>query len=105
MSNPQDDIIPFRLSVQRALLGMTFPSMRAVSVQMVKGIRVAWVFLDSDPTSELLECVSEIETEILADFHDNHVSVRWMTLGVGTPLPLDQGVFVYVRFDPSRGCT
>jgi hypothetical protein len=100
MSDFTDDIRALRLSVQRAMLGIIVPSIRAISVEMNPDARMVWVYFDVPATPEQLEMLSEAEAEILADYHDNNVSVRAVTLPMQAMIPRDRGILVYARYEP-----
>lgn len=99
MSSYQEEFISFQLCVQRALLGSIVPSIRMVTVHINGGGRFVTVIFDSPPTEEELELMSVAETELLADYPDNRVSVRVLTI----PAPEDTsapGIAVYARYEP-----
>ena len=59
------------LSIQRALLGEVFPSLRGVSVGWNEtGIRIV-CYVDGPVSSADLERLSSVETEVMADFSEN----------------------------------
>jgi hypothetical protein len=94
-----DEIINLRCSVQRALLGRIVPSMRAVIVDVTPAGRIIRVFFDRAPTAEESELLSEAETEVLADYTDNRISIESVTLPSPTPLPRDKGAWIFARFE------
>lgn len=100
MSPVDDDIVSLRCSVQRALLGAIVPSIRAVMAEITPETRIVWVFFDTPAAPEELELLSVAETELLADYPDDKVLVRALTLPSPTRLPKDRGIWVYARYEP-----
>jgi F0F1-type ATP synthase gamma subunit len=62
------------ISIQNALLGMIYPSIRAVFVSFDKKNKLkVIVYLESSPTEDDFENLSEITTEVLADIEFENV--------------------------------
>lgn len=60
------------LSVNRALVGEVFPELVAVSCHIVAERQfVLTFFVESEPSDPMIEDISCIETEIIADFPSN----------------------------------
>lgn len=66
--NQNDIRIRVLLSIQRALLGMIYPSIRAISVgfEQLDKLKVIY-YLDREPVDEDYESISELTTEIISD--------------------------------------
>jgi hypothetical protein len=92
---------PFRarvlLSMQRALLGEVFPSLRAVWVEWSeREIRIRWI-VDQEVSGADRESISSVEAEVQADF-DADVFVGSETLERRAPEPiLERGTCVFAR--------
>lgn len=88
MSNADPQLrVTVLLSLQRALLGMVTPDLRAVEVE-VKGRRVYGRFMyDGAVTDEHRELVDEIETLLIADLEDD-VSAQLEALSAPSPEPV-----------------
>ena len=55
-------------SAQRALLGRVHPEMRLVKLRAIGDVIVLSVIVERDPGGRVQEDVSEVATEIIADF-------------------------------------
>ncbi len=66
--NQNDIRVRLLLSMQRALLGMIYPSVRAIAVGFVqlKKLKVIY-YLDREPVEDDYESISEVTTEVIAD--------------------------------------
>ncbi len=66
----QEILVKILLSAQRALLGMIYPSIRAIAVDF-EGIRKLKMiyYLDREPNEDDYENISEVTTEIFADIN------------------------------------
>lgn len=66
--NQNDIRVRLLLSMQRALLGMIYPSVRAIAVgfDQFKKLKVIY-YLDREPVEDDYESISEVTTEVIAD--------------------------------------
>jgi hypothetical protein len=66
--NQNDIRVRLLLSMQRALLGMIYPSVRAIAVgfDQLKKLKVIY-YLDREPVEDDYESISELTTEVIAD--------------------------------------
>jgi hypothetical protein len=66
--NQNDIRVRLLLSMQRALLGMIYPSVRAIAVgfDQLKKLKVIY-YLDREPVEDDYESISEVTTEVIAD--------------------------------------
>lgn len=64
----QELLIKIKLSIQRALLGMVYPSIRAIAVgsEGTKKLKIIY-YLDRIPNDDDYENISEVSTEVCAD--------------------------------------
>ncbi|MGE6356699.1 hypothetical protein ACQKCJ_22745 [Flavobacterium sp. NPDC079362] len=65
------------LSIQRALLGMIYPEIRAIAVGF-EGLRKLTViyYLDREPNSDDFENISDVTAEILSDISFSEVEEK-----------------------------
>jgi len=101
MSLPNDEFVSLRCSIQRALLGRIVPSMRVVTAEVTPQTRAVRVFFERPPNTEELELLNEADTEMLADYPDNKISLTIITLPPPAMVPKDQGIWVYARYEPT----
>lgn len=86
------------ISVQNALLGMIYPSIRAVFVSFhEKELLKMVVYLDTSPTQDDFENLSEITTEILADIDFENVEEICEEYKGSLSEISDLGICVYMR--------
>jgi hypothetical protein len=88
-------------SVQRALLGVVTPNLRAVAVSFSRE-RVEARFIYDSPGDDDVELMQEAETQVMADF-DESVSVAFRMELVTMPAPFAVAadeVLVYLRREP-----
>lgn len=66
--NQNDIRVRLLLSMQRALLGMIYPSVRAIAVgfDQLKKLKVIY-YLDREPVEDDYESISEVTSEVIAD--------------------------------------
>jgi len=66
--NQNDIRVRLLLSMQRALLGMIYPSVRAIAIgfDQLKKLKVIY-YLDREPVEDDYESISEVTTEVIAD--------------------------------------
>ena len=86
------------LSIQRALLGMIYPSIRAIAVEFLRleELKVI-VYLDREPIEFDYENLSDITGEILADMEFKKVEEICL-FSKATKLELkDEAIWVYMR--------
>lgn len=91
-----------RLSIQRALLGMVTPELRAIAMRVEQGRIGARFLFDHNPREDECELVDEIETEVSADFMPD-VAVVFRAEGLPSTVPLtaESGErWVYRRREP-----
>jgi len=62
------------LSLQRALLGMVTPELRAVEVDIQGRSVHGWFMYDGAVTAEQRELVNEVETLLIADLEDDVIA-------------------------------
>jgi hypothetical protein len=88
MSGAEQELrIDVLLSLQRALLGMVTPDLRAVEVE-IEGRDVRGRFMyDGAITDEHRELVDEVETLLIADMEDD-VNARLEAVAVPSPAPV-----------------
>lgn len=85
------------LSLQRALLGEVSAQLRAVTVTFDEKSVTARAYFDGEIDDEDREGMSSVETQILADFPDDH-SMRIECHRLDAPAPIvDDGVWVFAR--------
>jgi len=72
--NQNDIRVRLLLSMQRALLGMIYPSIRAIAVgfDQLKKLKVIY-YLDREPVEDDYESISEVTTEVIADINFQEV--------------------------------
>jgi hypothetical protein len=90
------------LSLQRAMLGEVFPALRGVSVMWDRqNIQIA-AYVDGPPTMADEESVSEIETQVMADFLEPIVvESEIIRQDSSSPLPnVANGIWVFRRREP-----
>lgn len=90
------------LSMQRALWDLVTPNLRGVALRIAPDRVGARFLLESEPTGEDLENMSEAETAVMADVR-NDVAVAFTASWVPNSLPrdLEQGEeWVYLRKEP-----
>lgn len=90
------------LSLQRALLGMVTPDLRAVEVALDGRQVRAHFYYDGDLTEEHAEIVNEIEGLVIGDL-DEDVDVCFNAKCVRPPAPVGVGrgtVYCYLRREP-----
>ncbi|MFQ6600303.1 hypothetical protein [Flavobacterium sp. C3NV] len=65
------------LSIQKALLGMIYPEIRAIAVGF-EGLRKLTViyYLDREPSSDDFENISDVTAEVLADINFSEVEEK-----------------------------
>jgi hypothetical protein len=90
-------------SLQRALIGEVFPSLRAVTAEWSTNLVRFFVHVDGGPPSvEELDSVSSVSAEVAADFpHEvrvEHVVVQWDS---ALPAP-DARLCVFLRGDAAE---
>ena len=86
------------LSIQRALLGMIYPSIRAIAVEFLRleELKVI-VYLDREPIEFDYDNLSDITGEILADMEFKKVEEICL-FSKATKLELkDEAIWVYMR--------
>jgi hypothetical protein len=86
------------LSMQRALLGMVYPSIRAIAVGFYELVNLKIIFyLDREPNETDYEIISEVATEVCADI--NFMGVEEICVFSTEPIAkLDSLIaWVYVR--------
>lgn len=86
------------LSIQRALIGMIYPSIRAISIEYfnLENLKVI-VYLDRDPIEFDYENLNDITGEILADLDFKKVEEICL-YSKETKLKLnDDAIWVYMR--------
>ncbi|CVK17263.1 MAG: hypothetical protein J6581_10115, partial [Apibacter sp.] len=65
------------LSIQRALLGMIYSSIRAIAVGFEKTEKLKVIYyLDKKPTEDDYDSISEVTTEVLADIDFSEVEEK-----------------------------
>ncbi|MBK7985381.1 MAG: colicin [Ignavibacteria bacterium] len=64
----------FLISIQRALLGMIYPSIRSIAVgfEGLKKMKIIY-YLDREPNEDDYENISEVTTEVCADLSFSEV--------------------------------
>ena len=90
------------LSLQRALLGMVTPDLRAVEVEIGNRRVLAHFYYDTEVTEEHEAIVSEVEGLVIGDLDDD-VEVRFTAEWVRPPQPvgLVRGTtYGYLRREP-----
>lgn len=94
-NNLRSDII---LSVNRALLGEIFPELVAVSCNVEKEGRFELVFIvDSTPSDSIVEGISCVETEVLADFPENFEISHKIVLSKQATLDAPGAFWIFLR--------
>ncbi len=86
------------VSIQRALLGMIYPSIRAIAVGFVGITKLKVIYyLDREPNQDDYESISEVTTEICSDI--NFAEVEELCVFTNEPFSkLDNLVaWAYVR--------
>ena len=99
MNNEGDLRIDALLYMHRALLGMVTPELRGVAIH-IERCRIGGRFLyEAEPDDEEREIVSEVETEVIADYPpDVEVTFRAEGLPPTIPRTLQPGEeWVYLR--------
>ena len=93
-----EDEVAILLSVQRALLGMVTPSLRAVSatVDSIKNEVSYFFFYDGQITEEQRDLASCVINESSADFFDYMVNSHIIRLDYPQKIPF-QGRVAYLR--------
>lgn len=94
-----DESGEIRLSVMRALWGEVFPQLRAV-VCRIEGPKEFAIefFVDGVVTDEMVESLSCVETEVIADFPDDfQIGHKVVRLDVPERIPEGNGLLVYLR--------
>jgi hypothetical protein len=67
-------LVALKMSAQRALLGMIYPSIRAIAVGIQNNNTIKIVYyLDKLPDNADYESISEVSAEMLADFKLNSI--------------------------------
>jgi hypothetical protein len=85
------------LSIQRALLGEVSPRLRAVTVTFDEKSVAARAYFDGELDDEDRESMSSVETQLLADFPEEHsVTVECHRLDAPAPIA-DDGTWVFAR--------
>ncbi|MEQ1506590.1 MAG: hypothetical protein ABMB14_30460 [Myxococcota bacterium] len=85
------------VSLQRALLGEVFPSLRALTVEWGPGRVKFWAYVDGEPFPEDTESLSCVSAEVAGDF-DADVAVEYEIVRRDAPAPIgDTRVFAYRR--------
>jgi len=85
------------LSVNRALIGEVFPELVAVSCHVVTDKRFTLTFfVESGPSSQMVEDISCIETEIIADFPSEFDITHEIKLATHMKRELD-GFWIFLR--------
>jgi hypothetical protein len=86
------------ISIHNALLGMIYPSIRAIFVSFhEKQLLKVTVYLDTSPTEADFENLSEITTEVLADIEfENVEEICQKHIGSLSEIS-DMGTCVYMR--------
>lgn len=88
------------LSLQRALLGEVFPSLRAVTAEWVPERVQFWAYVDGEPRHEDIEALSCVSAEVAADFEPG-VEVDHHVVRKDAPAPIeDLRTYVYRRQEP-----
>jgi hypothetical protein len=84
------------ISIQRALLGMVYPEIRAIAVGFTEIKLHVVYYLDRKPNDDDYENIAEVTTEVFADINFNEVKEECIfTL---EPLQLNGlDCFVYMR--------
>jgi hypothetical protein len=88
MTDLNEDLrIDVLLSLQRALLGMVTPDLRAVEVAIEgRDVRGRFIY-DGEITEEHRELVDEVETLLIADM-EHDVKARLEAIAVPSPAPV-----------------
>jgi len=84
------------LSVQRGLLGEVTPDLRAVAVAWSTGCVIGRFYYERAITDDMVECVNEIETSVMADFPDVEVRFAAVSAPEGTEMDALEA-WAYVR--------
>jgi hypothetical protein len=89
------------LSLQRAMLGLVFPALRGVSVEWDHRTIHVTAYTSGPLAKEDEESVSEMETEVMADFPESIlVTSEIVRRDDAEPLPnVENAVWVYRRRD------
>ena len=89
------------LSLQRALLGEVFSSLRAVTVDWSDSMVKFWAYVDGPLAAEDEESLSCVSAEVAADFWPG-VDIDYEVIHLDAPQPiLDGRTRVYSRKEPS----
>lgn len=97
MSNIDNRQCEVLLSLQRALLGAISPAIRAVTVRFDESSIYFEVFVHGEISDEVREAMSEVETEVMADFSSvERVSHALVRLDPPELIPKDRH-WVYFR--------
>ena len=88
----------FKLSIQRALLGNVTSNMRAIMAEVSENDIRLFFYYDGEVHENDEEIVSEIETEVIADFDENcNFDVNIIRLDYPFPIKNRSGFCVYLR--------
>ena len=88
----------FKLSLQRALLGNVTNNMRAIIAELSGNDIKLFFYYDGEPHENDEEIVSEIETEVMANFdEDYNFDVNIIRLDYPKPIKNGSGFCVYLR--------
>jgi hypothetical protein len=91
-----------RLSAQRALWGQVPPNLRAVSVDADEQKVYFRCVFDGQPTEEEWELLSEVASEIIADFPAPY-TIEEEYLSISSPLPMTHLKYlVYLRYEQNE---
>jgi hypothetical protein len=98
MKNTTDFNNYFKLSIQRALLGNVTENMRAIMAELSENNIKLFFYYDGEVHENDEETVSEIETEVIADFdEDCNFDVNIIRLDYPNPIKKSSGFCVYLR--------
>lgn len=98
MKNQTDFNNYFKLSIQRALLGNVTNNMRAIIAELSENNIGLFFYYDGEVHEDDEEIVSEIETEVIADFNEDcNFNVNIIRLDYPNSIKNDRGFCVYLR--------
>lgn len=84
------------LSLNRALWGVVFPSLRSARIEMLEKIVRLHFFYDGEISEDDYESLEVASSEVMADFPDYDLSVEIQRLDFPTPMP-EIGELVFLR--------